>query len=963
MRVRGKGFARRRHSSCTTATVTHGAHVDMLPEDATIRAEDIIRESCESYPSDCESMWDSSRSLTDLSTQSLGDVLASQRSTFQEMQPIRETTVESMLLESMSAQDMTAILDDTFDSAASEVSQSSMLVEDDPRKSRQAKSRWAQQVRLKAKHFLDQSSSKEKPPKKPVALKKSETEPPASSSSFGSPQPSTLQKWNRWLTDHYNSNVKHVPHYSLGKVLQMPNPLALWAREDPHTSHVINPLSLVSLEEVVQTPKMMRYYASWLTTEPDQCKLFFLCSLDEYRVFWRMLVTQTPSKAARDMTDESRSMLQTYGRKIFAKYLVPDSQFYIGDAMPLRLDAVEADISTGGEAALHAFDAISRHVKQYLMQSYPQFRAHALYADMMNSCPRELLPLDCILLNRLFCNFFWLFLFQHQYHNELALFMEVQYDFKFLYRAYAMAPHDAALLERGTRMLTYIRLRYFKDAQPDLDVNLTAAVATLQDEQEVIVQKLQDMYSELYFRFIASQAYAEFAMYSRNDSTRRLSELLLHYGLRAHFSYAADVAAMSSPPLLEQLPPDWIEAIVSFESTASTNFDVKWTPQYVKTDFDGPIDAFLVPWCKTPHDCRIQSSTCPAPFAFNTHVLIQDVEMFAAVLTLFRPNPDDPSYFLPYGVAVFSKYPLHTSLRQRLSEIYEKCIPGYVPGMVATLSAPLPTTFVREMPELPCVDYSLALLFDTLDLTNIMTLFTAALLECRILLISSQYTVLAVVAETLRTILNPLGWPHVYVPVMPGRMLDYLQCPTPFLFGVQKDLLDASLLSASCCLEWLPMVFCLGELGDEVVCVDLDTSVVVQGELPVDLPSPVWKRLHTTLRLCLKLHVTKSDHVFGHSFEREARHFPDMRIRMAFYDAVMAVIGLGQQQSDDIDDGEDVHFGRFRYVWDDQYDEKVVFFDEAGYLAQSHPAMRAFRTCFIATQAFSEFIVARNGFV
>ncbi|ETV63785.1 hypothetical protein H257_19285, partial [Aphanomyces astaci] len=154
---------------------------------------------------------------------------------------------------------------------------------------------------------------------------------------------------------------------------------------------------------------------------------------------------------------------------------------------------------------------------------------------------------------------------------------------------------------------------------------------------------------------------------------------------------------------------------------------------------------------------------------------------------------------------------------------------------------------------------------------------------------------------------------------------------------------------------------CVGEVGHEVVCVDLDTGVVVQGELPVDLPSPVWKTLHATLRQCVKLHVTKSDHVFSHSFERQPREFPQRRVRLAFHDAVLAVIG-----SEDVATSkggvEDVHFGRFRYLWDDQYQDKMVFFDEAGYLASSPVVMRPFRTCLIATQAFSEYIVDHNGF-
>ncbi|ETW03239.1 hypothetical protein, variant [Aphanomyces invadans] len=962
-----------------------------VPDDAMIHAEEIMRGSCESYPSDCESMWDSSRSLTEgtLTPSSLSDVLASQRSIFHDMQaqqPLTaSSTVESMLLlETMSAQDVTAILDE---SSTIVPPQATILVEGDPQRSRQAQSRWAQQVRLKAARFLYEQTQAAK-----AKVTKKASQPSATTTHTAAPTqpspsmpvegpasitdaPSTLQKWNRWLTDHYNSNVKHGSHYAIigggRRGLHVPNPLvALWQREDPHAPDMVDPRGLVALEEVVQTPKMMRYYASWLPNEADKCKLFFLCSLDEYRLFWRTLTTQSRDAMATRLSDENRSRLQTYGRKIFAKYLVAgDSPFFIGDEDAVDVAQVETAISTGGEGALHAFDRISRLVKQHLITSYPAFRATDLYRDMLTSCRRELLPLDCVLLNRLLCNFFWLFLFQHQYHNELALYIDVQYEFKFLYRAIdqdvagdhrpPLAPPDC-VRSKGAAALQYLRRRYFHDTsdqdQHALDTDdLTAAHATLHHKQEQIVQKLQDMHSELYFRFIASHAYAEFVLYAHDqDSTRRLSELMLLYGLRAHVS----PGGRPDPPPLDALPAEWIEAIVHFESVPSSpaKYELKSTPHFGAAKLDGGgIDAFLVPWCKNAHnECRIKSLTCPTPFAFNTHMLMGDIELFAAVLTLFRPHWDDPTSFLPYGVAIYSRYPLHTTLRQRLSEVFEKCISGFASSMIATLSAPLRVTFPRLL-SLPCIDFSLALLFDTLDLTNIVTLFTAALVECRILLISSQFTVLAVVAETLRTILHPLKWPHVYVPVLPGHMLGYLQCPTPFIFGVQKDLLNAELLS---------------ELGDEVVCVDLDTSMVVQGELPVDLPTPVWKKLHATLRQCLKLHVTKSDHVFGHSFEREARVFPDDRIRLAFHDAVKSIIGTGQRMhiSPSANGGgaegvvDDVHFGRFRYLWDDQHQDKLVFFDEAGYLASSPLSMRPFRTCLIATQAFSEYLVGHNGF-
>ncbi|EQC28334.1 hypothetical protein SDRG_13882 [Saprolegnia diclina VS20] len=963
--------------------------IDELPTDGMIHAEDIFRESFESYTSDYDTNgWEfsSSRSLTDfaMSSRSMHDFGASSRSlldfaassrSLHEFATSRSTLTnrmyrasnsarESMMLEEISETDLSAVLDEEDEETIMHEKRSnSIMSEDNEFKQRQAKSRWAQQVKLKATRFLEASKA-QLAANHSSSFKKGSSLDAAIAAAAGHPEGSTLQKWNRWLYDHYSTNVKSVPT-SWGKVLQLPNTIAKWNREDPQTSHPIEPLSLVALEEVVNTPKMMRYYASWLKTEQDQCKLFFLCSLDEYRVFWRMVVQRpdmtASSKSLLAMSDENKSLLQTYGQKLLLKYVTAGSQFYVGDDMVVHLPTVQADIHNGGEAALHAFDQIARNVKQHLMLTFPSFRTTDLYADMLASVERTLLPLDAILLNRLLCNFFWLFLFQHQYHNEVALYMEIQYDFKRLYRQYADSK-----LPRKTRMqlgsdavamLQYIRQKYFdgNDDFTDLEASVSAAHTRLHKEQEAIFEKLEENYEELYFRFIASPAYAEFALYPRSnsdDSVHRLSELLLHYGLRAH----PPVMAPERPrPSLLEMPKSWVYSIVSFESVFRADghtFELQWISYDEHMDLDQTIESFLVPWCKDASQCVMLSHATPDPIAFNTRALTGETELFGAVLTLFKPFRDDAkgaSYYIPFGVAVFSMFPLFDTLRDRLGEAYKSLAPSTSTSsfhldeaVVSAISRPVVDVLPSFVASLPPLGFSLHLLFDTLDVSNVLTVFTAVLLECRVLLISSQYTVLALVAETLRTLIAPLNWPHVYVPVLPGRMLDYLQCPTPFLFGVQKDLLDASLLS---------------ELGDEVLCVDLDTSMVVQGEIPVGLPTPVWKRLHSTLRSCLKAHVTQSDHVFGSSFPRQVAPFPDVRIRLAFKEAVEMLIGTG-----DNDEGADVHFGRFRYLWDDQYQEKVVFFDEAGYLALSPLAMRPFRTSFISTQAFSEYVVVRNGF-
>ncbi|KAI9923304.1 hypothetical protein PsorP6_001617 [Peronosclerospora sorghi] len=83
---------------------------------------------------------------------------------------------------------------------------------------------------------------------------------------------------------------------------------------------------------------------------------------------------------------------------------------------------------------------------------------------------------------------------------------------------------------------------------------------------------------------------------------------------------------------------------------------------------------------------------------------------------------------------------------------------------------------------LPRLDHSIRLLFDPLDVSIVLLVFTAALLENRILGFILSLCVLKV-AESLRALMHPLSWPHVYLPMLTRRMHQYLECPTPFIFG------------------------------------------------------------------------------------------------------------------------------------------------------------------------------------
>ena len=56
--------------------------------------------------------------------------------------------------------------------------------------------------------------------------------------------------------------------------------------------------------------------------------------------------------------------------------------------------------------------------------------------------------------------------------------------------------------------------------------------------------------------------------------------------------------------------------------------------------------------------------------------------------------------------------------------------------------------------------------------------------RCRVLLVASQYALLTAAAEGACALLRPLCWQHVYIPVLPAPLLEYVEAPTPYLMGL-----------------------------------------------------------------------------------------------------------------------------------------------------------------------------------
>ncbi|XP_020405170.1 DENN domain and WD repeat-containing protein SCD1 isoform X2 [Zea mays] len=128
---------------------------------------------------------------------------------------------------------------------------------------------------------------------------------------------------------------------------------------------------------------------------------------------------------------------------------------------------------------------------------------------------------------------------------------------------------------------------------------------------------------------------------------------------------------------------------------------------------------------------------------------------------------------------------------------------------------------------LPHADISFQPLVQCLDVDKLILLFTAVLLERRILLRSNKYTLLTLVSEAICHLIYPIRWQHVYIPIIFSSGVDYIDAPTPYMMGLHSGV-DTSAVTM-----------------DGVVVVDLEYNrITITEEIP-----PIPETEHNFLRV------------------------------------------------------------------------------------------------------------------
>ncbi|XP_053549728.1 DENN domain-containing protein 1B [Bombina bombina] len=130
--------------------------------------------------------------------------------------------------------------------------------------------------------------------------------------------------------------------------------------------------------------------------------------------------------------------------------------------------------------------------------------------------------------------------------------------------------------------------------------------------------------------------------------------------------------------------------------------------------------------------------------------------------------------------------PVSLSLNQQL----------FISSDVAVKTEPCPllhsyfiTPDVTGLPTIP-ESRNLTEYFVAVDVNNMLQIYASMLHERRILFTSRKLSTLTACVHASASLLYPMYWQHIYIPVLPPHLLDYCCAPMPYLIGVHFSLIE-----------------------------------------------------------------------------------------------------------------------------------------------------------------------------
>ncbi|KAK0158141.1 hypothetical protein PV328_009180 [Microctonus aethiopoides] len=172
-----------------------------------------------------------------------------------------------------------------------------------------------------------------------------------------------------------------------------------------------------------------------------------------------------------------------------------------------------------------------------------------------------------------------------------------------------------------------------------------------------------------------------------------------------------------------------------------------------------------------------------------------------------------------------------------LGDVYASNVP--MPGASVTIPLPDPNiTYICQSPrqfQLPSIpeNRNLTEYYSAVDSHNMMMIFASMLYERRIIFTSKRLSRLSACVQACNALIYPMIWQHIYIPVLPLALMEYLLAPMPFLIGVPTPIFQRAQKS---------------DLGD-VVILDADNNSIESPFQDLEsLPQDVINNLKKALR-------------------------------------------------------------------------------------------------------------------
>lgn len=146
------------------------------------------------------------------------------------------------------------------------------------------------------------------------------------------------------------------------------------------------------------------------------------------------------------------------------------------------------------------------------------------------------------------------------------------------------------------------------------------------------------------------------------------------------------------------------------------------------------------------------------------------------------------------NIAVLMHSPRADDLRDFLVAVYKQQLPD--PGRninitfnngASNFSIDCPKRF--QLPSIP-ENRNLTEYYNAVSAANMMVVFASMLFERRIIVTSRKLTRLSACVQSANDVIYPMNWQHIFIPVLPAALVDYMHAPMPFLIGVPEDVLQ-----------------------------------------------------------------------------------------------------------------------------------------------------------------------------